>query len=100
MLPGCVGGIRGVELLARGALVDTTDTEGKESLAIGSNEPGSFVPLLNRKRRSRDQGFGGGGRSAHAGRQREHSDGGEGGILQQWAKGEFETVHDRSKIEN
>ena len=92
MLPGCVRGIDRIELLARSALVDTTDAEGKETLSVGPDEPGSLVWLLDRKRRG-GWAFGWGGGSADGKPKREHGHRGEAGILQQLAEGEPNIIH-------
>ena len=46
VLPRCIAGVVRSELRARSAAIDATDAEGKESFAIGSNEPGNLALLL------------------------------------------------------
>jgi hypothetical protein len=57
MLPGGISGIAGIEFLARGALVNTTNAERKEALAVGPDEPGFQFLLLNLKRRREGGGI-------------------------------------------
>jgi hypothetical protein len=57
MLPSGVSWIGGIELFARGALVNTTNAERKEPLAVGPDEPTSQVLLLNLKRRREGGGI-------------------------------------------
>src|SRR5688500_13468254 len=93
MLPCHVPRVRGIELLARSALADATDAEGKEPLAVGPDEPRSVVLLLNRKRRVERKTFGCHAGSAYARSEHEHGHGDEGGILQQLVKRGFQVAH-------
>src|SRR5205809_377412 len=92
MPPGRVSRVGRIEFLARSALVDTTDTKGKEPLAVRPDDPGRCVPLFNCKRRVAGGRFGCCG-SVHAWREREYHCGNEAGVLQQAAAGELAIVH-------
>src|SRR5947207_1687583 len=56
MLARRISRVARIEVLARSALVDTTDAQGKEAFAGGPHQPGCLFLLLNRKG-GREQGI-------------------------------------------